>query len=169
MHPIDSFILKDLSYNGQFLFHKGKPITQRKGRRFVYFYNCAYYDAASIVFLMAFKVWPPKLLKFLDDDYCNLSIENLKLADCRKDKAKMQQQHLEYMDCLNGIPKIVEAVPEGFELVRHKGTWVLIPKAKGVWDDRNLRLKAVLKEQAHAKAMLERGLAVSDRRIAALK
>lgn len=156
MHPVDILILEGLTYDGQFLSYKGKPIKRRQGNRFVHVYNYICYDAAALVFLMTFRVWPYKRLKFLDDDYYNLSIANLMLADCRKDKAKMQAQHLENMQRLHDIPELVETVPEGFELVKHKGAWLTIPKAKGVWDDRKLRIEAVLKQRADAHAFLQR-------------
>lgn len=169
MHPIDSMILEGLTYDGQFLSYKGKPLKRRQGKRFVHYYNSVCYDAAALVFLMTFGTWPYKRLKFLDDDYYNLSIANLKLADCRKDKVKMCQQHTANMDRLNGLPELAPAVPEGFELAKHKGAWLIIPKAKGVWDDRKLRIEAVAKQRAEAQAMLEKTSAIFDTREAALK
>ena len=169
MHPIDKLILEGLTYDGQFLSYKGKPLKRRQGKRFVHYYNNTCYDAAALVFLMTFRVWPYKRLKFLDDDYYNLSIANLKLADCRKDKAKMCQQHIENMDRLNGIPELAETVPENCELVKHKGAWLIIPKAKGVWDDRKLRIEAVVKQRREAQAMQEKPSAIFDTREAAFK
>lgn len=147
MHFPDQYDLDGLSYDGKNLRANGKVVTLKRGNRLFYCSRGLYFDAASLAFYLALGKWPLKRLKFLDGDYTNLSVANMVMCDCRGNPAKMQKQHAAYMQESAKIDTFKPAPASGFEWVSHKGYWLQIPVAKGPWDDRQLRIDAVLRQR----------------------
>lgn len=147
MHFPDQYDLDCLSYDGKNLRVNGKVVTLKRGNRLFYRSKGHYYDAAAVAFFLALGSWPEKKLKFLDNDPTNLSVANMVMCDCRGNPAKMRKQHAAYMQGKERVDSFRPAPSEGFEWVSHKGYWLQIPVAKGPWDDRQLRIDAVLRQR----------------------
>ena len=152
------------------LYVDGKRCTKKMSGRIVVRLSGATFDAASLVYYLARKIWPAVLPQFFDKNKENLALENLAICMSRSDPEVMRYQHDKNqrkevfgsvapygMKQVTGFdvnpvgrPRIREKLsPEdipGREWKKYRGHWVSVTPPEGVWDDFQLRAQKVLSE-----------------------